>query len=308
MGNFCFTDLQKRQMMERKNGVEVALQERIKELNCLYGMARLAEQHDDSIEEFLKSLVDFLPQSWRYEDVARARIVFRGKTFESKNFAWTDWRQTAQIRIGGETAGNVTILYVQARPAADEGPFLREERSLLEAIARRIGEITVHVIARQELQDFNRQILLERKALQEANAALRVVLSNIEEEKRRIYENIRMNIDRVVMPVLHALTPAVSKNKMKYVEILKTSLQEIPSPFVERGAEMFHTLTPAEVNICNMIRNGMRSKEIARLRGVSEATIHRHREHIRQKLKIANKPVNLTSYLQSHLGTAEKHY
>ncbi len=292
--------------MERKDGVEIALQERIKELNCLYKMARLAEIHYDSLEEFLKSLVDFLPQSWRYEDVACARIVFRGETYESQKFAWTEWRQSAQIRAGGEAAGDVTILYVQERPAADEGPFLREERALLEAIAQRIGEIAVRVLARQELQEYNRQLLLERKALQEANAALRVVLSNIEEEKRRIYENIQMNIDKVVMPVLSALAPAVPENKLKYVEILHNSLYEIPSPFVERGAEVFRTLTPTEVDICNMIRNGMRSKEIARLRGVSEATVHRHREHIRRKFKIANEPVNLTAYLQSRLGTAKK--
>ncbi|MDD4241646.1 MAG: helix-turn-helix transcriptional regulator [Smithellaceae bacterium] len=292
--------------MERKDGLEIALQERIKELNCLYGMARLAESHGNSMEEFLKSLADFLPRSWRYEDVACARIVFRGETFESKKFAWTGWRQTAQIRVGGESAGDVTVLYAEERPEADEGPFLREERALLEAIAQRIGEIAVGVTARQDLQEYNRQLLLERKALQEANAALRVVLSNIEEEKRRIYENIQMNIDKVVMPVLSALAPAVPENKLTYLEILKTSLQEISSPFVERGGDLFRTLTPAEVDICNMIRNGMRSKEIARLRGVSEATVHRHREHIRRKFKIANEPVNLTAYLQSRLGTAKR--
>jgi GAF domain-containing protein len=169
--------------MERKDGVEIALQERIKDLNCLYKMARLAEIHYDSLEEFLKSLVEFLPQSWRYEDVACARIVFRGETYESQKFAWTEWRQSAQIRAGGEAAGDVTILYVQERPAADEGPFLREERALLEAIAQRIGEIAVRVLARQELQEYNRQLLLERKALQEANAALRVVCPTSKRKK-----------------------------------------------------------------------------------------------------------------------------
>jgi len=57
-------------------------------------------------------------------------------------------------------------------------------------------------------------------------------------------------------------------------------------------------LTPTEVNICNLIRNGLQTKEIARMRGVSTATIKRHREHIRRKLKIANSDVNLATYLQ----------
>ena len=59
------------------------------------------------------------------------------------------------------------------------------------------------------------------------------------------------------------------------------------------------TIESTEVNVCNIIKNGMRTKEIAELRGVSVATVNRHREHIRRKLKITNKEVNLSTYLQS---------
>lgn len=291
----------KEENMDKKDVVEIALQERVKELNCLYGMARLAERCHHSMEEFLSSLVDFLPQSWRYDDVACAHINFQGEIFKSRKFLWTQWQQSVQIRVNNEPAGDVTILYMEERPEADEGPFLREERALLEEIAQRIGEIAVRVIAEQDLQNYNSQLLTERKSLQEANVALRVVLSNIEDEKRRIYENVRLSIDKVVMPVLHALTPAVPKNKAKYLEMIKTSLEEVALPFENRNMDILYILTPTEVNICNMIRNGLRTKEIAELRGVSEATIHRHREHIRRKLKIANQQINLTTYLQSHL-------
>jgi DNA-binding CsgD family transcriptional regulator len=80
---------------------------------------------------------------------------------------------------------------------------------------------------------------------------------------------------------------------------LKTSLEEITAPFTSQVLTHLRALTPTEVNICNMIRNGMRTKEIAQLRGVSTATINRHREHIRRKLNITNRQVNLASYLQS---------
>jgi DNA-binding CsgD family transcriptional regulator len=149
------------------------------------------------------------------------------------------------------------------------------------------------------LQENNKLLLLERKALQEANAALRGVLSNIEDEKKRIYQNMQLNIDKVVMPIIHTLMPAVSKSNQKYLEILKTNLEEITSPFTNKTLNFLHSLTPMEVNICNMIRNGLRTKEIAHLRGVSAATINRHREHIRRKLKITNQQINLTTYLQS---------
>jgi len=285
--------------VKRKDKVEKALQERIKELNCLYGMARLAERHHDSMEDFLKRLVVFLPPSWQYGDIACARIVFRGQTFKSRKFAWTKWRQSAPIQVCGKPVGDVTIVYREERPAADEGPFLKEERALLEGVAQRIGEIAVRIMAEQELQENNKQLLRERKALQEANVALRAVLSGIEDEKKRIHENMQVNIDKGVMPILHALTPGVDKSKRKYLDILKTNLEEITSPFTSQVLGHLRALTPTEVNICNMIRNGMRTKEIAQLRGVSTATINRHREHIRRKLNITNRQINLASYLQS---------
>jgi len=282
-----------------QNIMERALRERIKELNCWYGIAQLAERNVDSMEGFLKSLVGFLPQSWQYAEVSRACIDFQGASYAGDDFQWTPWRQSAQILVGNDVLGNVTIVYLEERPLADEGPFLKEERTLLDGIARRIGEFAVRLMAQQELQENNRQLQIERKALKEANAALRVVLSNIAEEKMRIYENMRQNIDKVVMPIIHALSPAVAKSKQTYLEILRNNLEELTSPFTHRLVNRFHALTPTEANICNLIRNGLRTKEIAELRGVSAATINRHREHIRKKLNIANQKINLTTYLQS---------
>lgn len=294
-------------MMEQNDNLEIALQERIKELNCLYEMARLADRRHGSMDDFLKDLAELLPSSWQYAETACARITFQGESFASSKFKWTDWRQSAQIRVGDEPVGEVTVIYLEERPAADEGPFLKEERTLLEGVAQHIGEIAVRFMAEQDLQENNRQLLLERKALQEANAALRIVLANIEDEKKRIYENIQLNIEKVVMPILHALTTAVATNKLKYIDLLKTSLEEITSPFVSRNMNSYRYLTPVEVNICNMIRNGLRTKEIAQLRGVATATINRHREHIRRKLKITNQQVNLTSYLQSLMIPEQSH-
>jgi len=262
-------------------------------------MARLAEKHHDSMTEFLNNFVNFLPLSWRYAEVARARIVFQETIFESKGFVWTEWKQSAQIRVGNKVVGDVSVIYADERPESDEGPFLKEERTLLEGVAQRIAEISVRLLAEQELQENNRQLSLERKALQEANIALRVVLSNIENEKKQIYEDIKLNVKSVILPILDALTPAISREKRPYVELLKTNLEELGSSFSSQVSNHLRSLTPTEVNICNMIRNGLRTKEIALLRGVSTDTINRHREHIRRKLHITNQKINLIAYLQS---------
>jgi hypothetical protein len=167
----------------------IALRERIKELNCLYGIGQLAERHSDSVEDLLRDIVKFLPYSWQYPEITCVRIVFKGKTYKSKGFKLTKWRQSSRIFMYNEPVGEVTILYLEERPPADEGPFLREERALLDALAERIGSAAMRISAELELQEANKQLTLERKALQEANAALRVVLARIEEEKQSIYLN-----------------------------------------------------------------------------------------------------------------------
>jgi len=278
-----------------------ALRERIKELNCLYGIAQLAELHPDSIEDLLRELVNFLPYSWQYPESACARIVFKGETHKSSGFKMTQWRQSSRIFMYNEPVGEVAIFYLKECPPADEGPFLHEERALLDALSERIGSTAMRISAEIELQETNQQLMLERKALKEANSALRAVLARIEEEKQGIYRDVKTNIDKIIMPLLHALALDLPQSKWKYVEVLKTNLDEIVSPFVNNLSKNCLSLTPTEVNICNLIRNGLQTKEIARMRGVSPATIKRHREHIRRKFKISNSDVNLTTYLQSDM-------
>lgn len=277
-----------------------ALRERIKELNCLYGIAQLAERHADSLEELLRELVDFLPHSWQYPDIARARVVFDEKTYKSKGFELTPWRQTARIQMYGEPVGEVALFYIEERPPADEGPFLHEERALLEAVAERIGAAATRMAAEYELQSINKQLTVERKALQETNAALKAVLARIEEEKQEIHLNIQTNVDKIIMPILHALNMELQEPQRKFVDLLKRNLEELVSPFANRLSKEHLSLSPTEVSICNMIKSGMRTKDIARMRGISVATVNRHREHIRRKLGINNSKVNLTTYLQSN--------
>ncbi|MFC1822460.1 helix-turn-helix transcriptional regulator [Thermodesulfobacteriota bacterium] len=279
----------------------IALRERIKELNCLYGIAQLAERHPDSIEDLLGDLVNFLPFSWQYPEITCSRVVFKRKTYKSKGCKVTKWRQSSRIFMYNEPVGEVSIFYLEERPPADEGPFLREERVLLDALAERIGTMAMRISAELELQEINKTLILERKALQEANAALRSVLARIEEEKQEISMNIQENVDKILMPILHALVLDLPQTQRKYVELLRTNLEEIASPFIRHLSKTHLSLTPTEINICNMIRGGLRTKEIAEIRGVSMATINRHREHIRRKFKITNSDINLMTYLQSSM-------
>lgn len=283
----------------------VALRERIKELNCLYGISQLAERHPDSIDDLLQDLVNFLPYSWQYPEITCARIVLKEKTYKSRGFKLTKWRQSSRIFMYNEPVGEVTILYLERRPPEDEGPFLREERALLDALAERIGSAAMRTAAEMEVQEKNRQLNLERKALKEANVALRAVLTRIEEEKKEIYKDVQANVDKILMPILHELELYLPPHQKQYAEILKTNLENITSPFVSQLSKDFLHLTSTEIAICNLIRNGLQTKEIAGIRGVSVGTINRHREHIRRKLKITNSDINLMTYLQSEMGNKD---
>ena len=281
--------------------IELALRERIKELNCLYGISQLAERHLYSLDDLLQEMVNFLPYSWQYPEITCARILFKGTTYTSDRFKVTNWRQSARIYMYHEAVGECGIFYLEECPPADEGPFLKEERALLDAVAEQIGTIATRILADLELQETNRQLALEREALQESNTALRAVLTRIEQEKQEIRQDIKMNVDKILMPILHALALQLSPAQKKYVEMLQTNLEEITSPFISKLSLSYHSMTPTEIAICNMIRNGMRTKEIAEMRGVSEATVNRHREKIRRKLKITNQDVNLPTFLQSSM-------
>ncbi len=279
--------------------LERALHERIKELNCLYGLAQLDKQSPDSLEEVLQRVVNILPPSWQYPEITCARIVFQGQTYTSSGFEVSKWRQAAQIVLYNEPVGEVAVFYLEERPPLYEGPFLREERILLEAVSEHIAAMAKRILAEEELQETNRQLTVERKALQEANIALRTVLSRIEEEKRDIQRDIQSNVEKVLMPIVYALAMEVPKPQRRYVELLRDNLEEITSPFITRLSDQQRSLTPTEIAICNMVRTGLTSKEIAQMRGVSPATISRHRERIRRKLGIVGSEANLASYLQT---------
>jgi DNA-binding CsgD family transcriptional regulator len=279
--------------------VVIALRERIKELNCLYGITRLSESNPASLEEFLRHVCRLLPPAWQYPEVTCGRITFQGRVCRTERFKVTHWRQASQILMFGEPVGQVEVFYLEERPALYEGPFLREERALIDAIAEHIGALAMRLSAEQKLQETNKQLIVEREALREANAALKAVLTRIEEEKLKIRKDIQANVEKVLMPIVYALLTEVPAPQRRYVELLRDNLTEIASPFINQLTNKYRSLTPTEIGVCNMIRTGLRSKEIARTRGISTATVNRHRERIRRKLGLANSDVNLTTYLQT---------
>ena len=148
------TDVTERQRTEEKlRELAGELEERVKELNCLFGITRISEQYRESLTEILGKTVELLPPSWEHSEVACARIVLGGLEFRTRNWAETPWVLQAEINVHGETVGRVEVGYLQAMPERDEGPFHAEERSLLHSVAERLGRVTERLKAEKKLEE-----------------------------------------------------------------------------------------------------------------------------------------------------------
>jgi signal transduction histidine kinase len=150
-------------------------EERIKELNCLYGFSKLVETTKFSLEEILQRTNDLLPAAWQYPEITCSRIILGKKKYTTKNFKQSKWKQQSLIRAQGKKTGLVEIYYLEEKPTIAEGPFLIEEQNLLDAIAERLGQIIERKRAETSLnksEKKNLTLLAEMKRRQSDVSAL----------------------------------------------------------------------------------------------------------------------------------------
>ena len=138
-----------------------ALGERVKELRCLYAISNIVEKPGLSLDKMLEKILRTIPVAWQYPEITCARIVLDGKVIATANFSLTRWIQSAPVVVKRVTIGSLDLCYLEERPPCYEGPFLREERSLIKVIAERIGE----VIERKRADDALRETMLRNRAL-----------------------------------------------------------------------------------------------------------------------------------------------
>jgi PAS domain S-box-containing protein len=194
--NIFFTGIirditQRKQTEEALRKSTHELGERVKALNCLYGISHLREQEGISLTEIIQGAADLLPKSWQYPDITCARIVVEEKEYITENFKDTRWKLSSDISVHGEIIGSVGVYYLQEKAKSDEGPFLKEERSLINAIAERLGRIIEAERAKEGLQRVHDELekrVEERTAeLSKSNALLKQEIA----ERKRAEEALR---------------------------------------------------------------------------------------------------------------------
>lgn len=174
----------------------------------------------------------------------------------------------------------------------DDSGKLRE----IQSVGRDITELK---IAEDALKYSEKTLREKNIELERKNVALTEVLDQIEQQKQQIKDDVITNVDDLLIPILDQLASKGSKLDMQYLTLIKRSLKDLTASFGRKITEKSLKLTPKEILICNMIRRGLTSKEIANLLNISFNTVGRHRHSIRKKAEIIEKNENLHSFLQS---------
>jgi PAS domain S-box-containing protein len=234
-----------------------------------------------SSEELLGKRVEFVPEESWPETRAAIAGMLRGERIQSF--------ETRRLTKDGR------ILDIQLSSSV----FHDQD-------ANRIGNIVIlrDVTLRKRAEDALRkreaELAEQSRYLEEVNAALNVLLKRREEDKEDLEGRVLANVKELVLPYVEKLKSSSSySERMTLVGILESNIKEIVSPFASKLSSRFLSLSPTEFQIASLIRDGKTSKEIATLLNASEHTVRSHRFHIRSKLGIKNKKVNMRSYLKS---------
>ena len=197
--------------------------------------------------------------------------------------------------VFGEKTLGVINLYLQEghRPS-------QAEREFLTAIANALASVMARKRIDEALHQREKELEIKTGNLEEMNSALKVLLQRREEDRRELEEKVLFNVKELVIHYIENLrNTGLDKKQAGYVDILESNLRSIVSPFSRTLSHVYLNLTPAEIEIADLVRRGKRTKEMADLLNISTRTIEFHRKNIRKKLGIDQKKANLRTRLLS---------
>ena len=161
-------------------------------------------------------------------------------------------------------------------------------------------DITPIMQAQVNLRKKEEELFQQKKMLEESNVALRVLLEHREKDRLSLEENVLANVRKLVVPYVEELNyRKLDDRSRNLVGIIHQRLEEIASPFLNRLTSLNRLLTPREIDVASLVREGKTSKEIADLLTISVSGVDFHRKMIRNKLGLTNEKANLRSYLLS---------
>lgn len=296
-----------------------ALRERVKELNCLYGISRLAQNRELSLEEIIRQVCELVCESWQYPEITCARIrlapvkdaLEEGLDCATRNFGPSRFAQKSAITSGGEELGEIEVRYLERRPKSDEGPFLREERHLLDAVADKVARLVEAARYETRMRVLSRELIKaqEKERLRIATelhdhlaqdlATLKMELGGLTEPKPPVGREFK----RRVAAMEDRLSRAIADIRDLAYDLMPPGLEDlglvrtlsrhcadvsaragIPVEFFADGMEGLHLTFEAQINIYRMAQEAL--SNVRRHAQASQATVRLILSHPKLILRI----------------------
>ncbi len=275
-----------------------------------------------SRDELLGKQIDFVPPENVAETRAAIMEMLSGKKihlFETRRLTRDgkilDVQLSSTLYQGadGQPLGNIVTLRDISDRKRDEEELDRYRGHLEELVSERTAELAqANLKLKQQVEDRKRaekalkrrekELQAQSHHLEEVNTALRVLLKQREEDKNEMAEIVLRNVQELVSPYLQRILAGRLTSQQKMLaQILETNLNNIVSPFVDKLTSDVAHLTPAEIKVASLVKEGKTNKEIAQALLVSKNTVLFHRHKIRDKLGLKNTKINLRSHLLTML-------
>ncbi len=222
--------------------------------------------------------IDMIHPADRKRALRNIRKVMRGKRLDGNEY-----------RMLRKNGSELTAL-IHSSPIYKNGRVV--------AIRGTLTNITKRKRMEEALREREVELEIKTNSLEEVNTALRVLLERRDEDKTEVEEKVLVNVKELVVPFLEKVKKSqLDPRQVAYIHILESNLNAIVSPFLRTLSAKYVRLTPTEIQVANLIKDGKATKEIAELFNLSSKTVNTHRQNIRMKLGLKNKKVNLRSHL-----------
>ena len=246
---------------------QVELRERVKELTCLYGIAKLVERASLSLKDILQGIVDLLPPAWLYPQITSARIILDGHSYSTGPLQKSVQRQAANIIVDGEKRGLVEVMYSETMPELDEGPFLKEERNLIDTVAREIALIIERKQTEHDKEKLQEQLRhadrlatigqLSAGVAHELNEPIGSILgfAQLAQKHPELSKPIQQDIEKIMKASLHAREVVKKlmlfarqmppqKTQVNLNHTVEESLYFLESRCAKEGIKVIRSLSP----------------------------------------------------------------
>ena len=200
------------------------------------------------------------------------------------------------------------IAYVEERVMTKDGwrwqawlnTAILNEQGKVESIIAVGRDINEQKQGEEKLRESEKELEIKNIRLEEMNAALKILLEMRTEDKEELEKKVMTNIKELVLPYVTKLKNTGLNDRQEiFADIIESNIKEIISPFAQKLSHKYLNFTPTELKVAYLVKQGLRTKEIAKLLDSSPETITRHRKSMRKKLKLTDKKLNLRTHLLS---------